>query len=114
MSISPDSGGKCLRSRQKGGRFAASEGAVRMHDGGVVRFVQNRPARTDASTSAVAEVGKFSLAVWTTAILPAAKTINVALILIVLIMMSSNEQKANEKSHPIGWLFHWLLLSGSN
>ena len=24
-SISPDSGGKCLRSRQKGGRFAASE-----------------------------------------------------------------------------------------
>ena len=24
-SISPDSGGKCLQSRQKGGRFAASE-----------------------------------------------------------------------------------------
>ena len=41
------------------------------------------PARTDVSTSAGAEVGKFPLAVWTTAISPAAKTENVALILIV-------------------------------
>lgn len=59
----------------------------RANDGGVVwlhlDFTQNHSARTDASTSADAEVGKFPLAVWSTAISPTAKTENVALILIV-------------------------------